>query len=142
MKTYVIVSALLLGATFTDGSAQSSSTNRVPRTVKTAFTNTYATARQVKWDREGKDWEVSFTLNGEKKSALFNPDGQQIELETEISVAKLPQSVRSYMDGQKKPIAEAAEITDAMGKRYYEAESGGKDYLFTAEGKPVKKIGQ
>lgn len=46
------------------------------------------------------------------------------------------------MNAQHKTIKAAAEITDAAGKVYYEAEAGGKDYLFNVEGKPVKKIGE
>ena len=142
MKTNVIAIALSLGVVIGSASAQSVTASRVPQSVKTAFVGKYATAKQVKWDKEGKAWEASFDLNGEKKSAVFSADGKQTELEMEIPVAKLPETVRTYMKGLKKTITEAAEITDATGKKYYEAEAGGKDYLFNAEGKPVKKIGQ
>lgn len=142
MKTNVIAAALFLGVAIGSVSAQSGGANGVPQAVKTAFAGKYATAKGVKWDKEGGAWEASFELNGEKKSAVFTPGGKQTELEMEIPVDKLPEAVRSYMKEHKKTIVEAAEITDPSGKKYYEAEAGGKDYLFTAEGKPVQKIGQ
>lgn len=142
MKTNVIAAALFLGVAIGPVSAQSVSGNGVPESVKNAFAGKYATAKGVKWDKEGGAWEASFELNGEKKSAVFTSSGKQTEMEMEIPVAKLPEAVRRYMREHKKSVVEAAEITDPSGKKYYEAEAGGKDYLFTAEGKPVQKIGQ
>lgn len=142
MKTNVIAAALFLGVAIGSVSAQSVGANGIPQAVKTAFAGKFATAKQVKWEKEGGAWEASFELNGEKKSAVFTPSGKQTELELEIPVTQLPQVVRNYMKDHKKTITEAAEITDPSGKKYYEAEAGGKDYLFNAEGKPVQKIGQ
>ncbi len=141
MKTNVIIAALLIGASLGQVSAQSGDASRVPQAIKTAFMGKYATAKHVKWDKEGKDWEASFQLHGQQQSAVYTAAGQQTESELDIAVVKLPETVRSYMKAQKKTITEAAEITDAVGKKYYEAEAGGKDYLFNSEGKPVKKIG-
>lgn len=137
-----IITALLLGAVIGSASAQSVGESRVPVSVKTAFTGKYAGAKQVKWDKEDGAWEASFDLNGQKQSAVFTANGTQTELETQIPVAKLPEAARTYIKSRKKTIREAAEITDAAGKKYYEAEAGGKDYLFNAEGKVVGKVGQ
>lgn len=140
MKTKLIAAALLTGLSLTIACAQSD--KNVPPAVKTAFTSKYTTAKAVKWDKEDGSWEASFTMNGETRSALYDATGKQTESELEMPAAKLPASVRTWMAGQKKTIKTAAEITDGTGKVYYEAESGGKDYLFNAQGKPVKKIGE
>ncbi len=140
MKNNLIAVALLTGLSLNIACAQSDS--EVPKAVKTAFTSKYTTAKAVKWDKEDSAWEASFTQNGETRSALFDASGKQTESELEMPVAKLPETVRTYMKAQKKTIKTAAEITDATGKVYYEAEAGGKDYLFNAQGQPVKKIGQ
>ena len=139
MKNNLIAVALVLGLSLSSVRAQSDS--KVPQVIKTAFADKYSAAKAVKWDKEDKSWEVSFTMNGETRSVVFDAGGKQIESELEIPVVKLPETVRSYMKSQKKTIKAAAEITDAAGKVYYEAEAGGKDYLFNAAGKPVKKIG-
>ncbi len=140
MKNNLIAAALLTGLSLNIAFAQSGS--GVPPAVKTAFASKYTTAKAVKWDKEDNSWEASFTLNGETRSALFDATGKQTESELEMPVSKLPETVRTYMKAQKKTIKTAAEITDGSGKVYYEAEAGGKDYLFNAQGKPVKKIGE
>ncbi len=139
MKNNLIAAALLMGLSLNIARAQSDS--KVPQVVKTAFADKYATAKAVTWDKEDRSWEASFTMNGETRSVVFDANGKQTESELEMPVAKLPETVRAYMKSQKKTIKAAAEITDAAGKVYYEAEAGGKDYLFDAAGKPVKKIG-
>ena len=136
------LSVLLLGARIINP-AQGQSGQSVPTVVKQAFARQYAGATGVKWDKEDGAWEASFTLKGHSQSALYEATGKQTEAEMEIPVAKLPEAVREYMKSQHKTIKEAAHITDVpTGKLYYEAEAGGKDYLFNAEGKPVQKIGQ
>lgn len=138
MKSACIV-ALLLALS---GTAPAQTRPNVPPTVKAAFTRTYGGATRVKWDQKEGAREASFTRNGQAQSALFDAAGKQTESEITIPVRKLPDAVRAYLKQQGKAIKEAARITDAAGKTYYEAESGGQDYLFTADGKPVKKIGQ
>lgn len=141
MKNNLFATALL-SLIIGSASAQTVSTNQVPQPVKTAFIGKYATAKKVTWEKENGAWEAAFVENGQTRSALFLTNGKQTESELEIPVAKLPETVRMQMKKDKRTIKAAAEITDAVGKMYYEAESGGKDYLFNAEGKPVSKIGQ
>ena len=138
ISAVVLVTALSISSVF----AQKMSDSNVPAAVKQTFAKTYAGAQKVKWDKEGSDYEASFTMNGEKKSAVYSASGSQKESELEIAVAKLPESVRMYMKSKGMTITEAAQITDASGKVYYEAEAGGKDFLFNTQGKPVKKIGE
>ncbi len=136
-----VISAALVSVALGHASAQSVTQN-VPPAVKKAFADKYTGANHVRWDKEDGAWEASFALTGKKKSAVFTAAGKQTEEEMEISVDKLPETVRMYMKVQQKAIKEAAEITDSSGKLYYEAEAGGKDYLFNAQGRPVTKIGQ
>ncbi len=102
MKTNIIATALFLSVGIGTTLAQSVKENKVPQPVKTAFAGKYATAKQVKWDKEGGAYEASFELNGQKKSAVFTPGGKQTELEMGITVAQLPETVRTYMKDQKK----------------------------------------
>ena len=134
IRAAVFVTALSISSAF----AQKVGDKSIPAAVKQAFAKNYPQAQHVRWDREDKDYEASFEMNGEKLSAVFSASGTQSETELEIPVVKLPESVRAYMKGKGKTIKDAAQITDSQGKIYYEAEAGGKDYLFDAQGKFVK----
>jgi hypothetical protein len=112
----------------------------VPAAVKTAFAQKYPTAQKVKWGKEDANFEAEFRLGGDDMSAVFNASGAQLETEKAIPVGELPAPVRMYMKKEGKKIKEAAEITNASGARFYEAEAGGKDYLFNAAGQPVKRV--
>jgi hypothetical protein len=67
---------------------------------------------------------------------LFSPEGELIETEVEISVADLPAPIANYIAKNLtgKKIKEASKITDAAGKVTFEAEVGGKDFIFDEKG--------
>ena len=83
---------------------------------------------------------VADFYKGKTMSLVFDGKGQLKETETDIAVTALPASVRDYIAKQMpgKAIKEAAIIVDAAGVKKYEAEVGGRDLLFSAEGKPIK----
>lgn len=123
--------------------AQRIGSARVPAPVQAAFTKKYATAQNVVWDKESTGYEASFMQNGTAYSALFDATGTQTETEVSIKPNKLPTPAQTYMTQHKHRIKETAQITDLKtGKVYYEAEAGGKDYLFDEQGNLVQKIGQ
>ena len=135
MKTNLLfVAAVLLAA---PAFAQKET---VPAVVKAEFAKKYPDAQRVKWEKEETNFEAEFRLENEEMSAVFDAKGNQLETEKEIQVSQLPAAVQAYMKKEGKKIKEAAEITNASGVRYYEAEAGGKDYLFNAQGQPVSKI--
>lgn len=132
------ISMIAIAITITTGVfAQKMSSEKVPVAVKAAFTREYAEATGVKWDKEKSDYEASFKMKGEDLSVLFSSEGKVIETEKGIAITELPTSVQTALKGKK--IKEAAIITK-NGKTYYEAEVGGKDHLFDAQGKAVEKL--
>lgn len=132
------ISMIAIAITITTGAfAQKMNADKLPVAVKSAFAKEYAEAKDVKWDKENNDYEASFKMKGEDLSVLFDSKGMVVETEKEIAVKELPGSVQTAMKGKK--IKEAAIITK-NGKTYYEAEAGGKDYLFDAQGKAVEKL--
>jgi hypothetical protein len=61
--------------------------------------------------------------------------GQILEVEKEVEFSALPAAVQTALKGKK--VKEAAIITKG-GKTMYEAEVGGKDLIFDAQGKAIK----
>lgn len=114
----------------------------VPAEVKTAFQKAYPNAKEVKWDKEGGNYEASFDVNKIDNSVLFDGKGNLLETEIEIELNQLPSSIADYVkthySGQK--IKEGAKITDAKGNITYEAEIKGMDLLFDSNGKFIKEM--
>lgn len=135
MKVSIFMIAIAISIS-TGAFSQKMDAAKLPVAVKTAFTKQYSEAKGVKWDKENSDFEASFKLKGENLSVLFDLKGMVVETEKGITVKELPISVQTAMKGKK--IKEAAIITK-NGKTYYEAESGGKDYLFDDKGVKVEK---
>lgn len=117
-------------------------TGVAPDAVKTAFTKAYPGATKIKWEKEDGNYEVSFTLNGQEGSALYDPRGGLVESEQEMKVTDLPAVVTAYLKEHYKgvKVKGAAKITKAGGTVNYEAEIKGKDVLFDANGKFLKEV--
>lgn len=135
MKKIMMIAALALTFAFC-AEAQKMKADKVPAAVTAAFTKAYPNAKEVGWEKEKSgDYEVGFEQGKEEMSVVYNNQGQMLEIETEMSVKDLPAAVQTALKGKK--IKEAAKIVKD-GKTYYEAEVGGKDLMFTADGKPAK----
>ncbi len=132
-KTVFFVAAALLAA---PAFAQKGA---IPVVVKTEFAKKYPSARKVKWVKEDANFEADFRIGKDEMSAVFDSKGAQLESEKEIQASQLPPSVQAFMKKAGKKIKEAAQITNARGEVFFEAEAGGKDYFFTAQGQPVEK---
>ncbi|SIO46432.1 PepSY-like domain-containing protein [Chitinophaga niabensis] len=111
------------------------------KTVTDAFAKSFPGATKIKWEKEGADFEVGFTLNGQGMSAVYNGKGDLMEKEVEIKVSELPAGVAAYVKEHYKgaKITDAARITKANGEVNIEAGIKGKDILFTADGKFLKE---
>ena len=111
-----------------------------PAGVKAQFARKYPSVKKVKWGKEGSNYEAEFSYQGKEMSAVLDAKGAILETETEIAVSALPKAVRDYVASHHrgKKISEGAEIVDATGKKTYEAEVGGKDLLFDANGQLIK----
>ena len=115
--------------------AQEMTADKVPSAVKESLIKAYPNAKATKWDKEDADYEASFKMNGKNMSILYDAKGMEKEVETDIKFSELPMPVQTALKGKK--VKEAA-IIKKGGKTFYEAEVGGKDLLFEADGKMVK----
>ena len=117
--------------------AQKMKADKVPAVVTTAFAKDYPNAKKVGWEKEKSgDYEVGFEQGSEEMSVVYNNQGQSMEVETEMAVSSLPKAVQTALKGKK--IKEAAKIVK-NGQTLYEAEVGGKDLIFTADGKMISE---
>ena len=138
MKKFLLVA---LAAIFTTCSfGQKTSKDNIPQVVKDALKKSFSTAQNEKWEKEDQNFEAEFKLNNDEVSALFSPEGKLLETEVEMAIGDLPSPIVNYVSKNLsgKKIKEASKITDAAGKVSFEAEVGGKDYIFDASGTLLK----
>lgn len=123
------------------GFAQNKQDKDIPALVKSAFQKAHPDAKDVKWEKEGDNFEAEFEQGKTEQSVLLNAQGTILETEIEIAVSELPKKasdyVREHYKGQS--IKEAAKITDAKGTVTYEAGIKGKDLIFDATGTFLKE---
>ncbi len=137
MKKIMIVAALVVTIA-SSAEAQKMKADKVPAPVTNAFAKAYPSAKEVGWEKEKNgDYEVGFEQGKEEMSVVYNSQGKMLELETEMAIKDLPAAVQTALKGKK--IKEAAKIVKG-GKTYYEAEVGGKDLIFSADGKMVSEM--
>jgi hypothetical protein len=113
----------------------------VPMVVKDAFKKAHKDVKEVKWEKEGANFEAEFEIGEVDQSVVFDATGQIIETEIEIKVDQLPSAVKDYVAKNHKDtkIKEATKITDSKGIVSYEAEIKGKDLIFDNNGKSIKE---
>ena len=133
MKKILILAVFAF--TTMEANAQKMTADKVPSAVKESLAKAYPNAKGAKWDKEDTDYEASFKMDGKDMSVVFDEKGMEKEVETDIKFSELPMPVQTALKGKK--VKEAAMIKKG-GKTYYEAEVGGKDLLFEADGKMVK----
>jgi len=67
----------------------------VPQKVQNAFNQKFPNANKVKWGQENSaTWEAEFKLTGKDMSANFNPNGDWLETETELTLKDLSNDVK------------------------------------------------
>lgn len=130
----ILILAIFACATI-DVNAQKMSADKIPSVVKESLAKQYPNAKLAKWDKEKADYEASFKMDGKDMSVVFDGKGVEKEVETDIKFSELPMPVQTALKGKK--VKEVAVIKKG-GKTFYEAEVGGKDLLFEADGKMVK----
>jgi hypothetical protein len=118
-KMIVLITAFLIGHSF----AQNLEIKDVPREVKEKFAANYTNIKKVMWSKDNLNYEASFKSGSDDKSVTFDATGGIIEIETKISIRKLPveiiNNVRKNYPGFK--ITETARI-EGKGMVTYEAE--------------------
>jgi hypothetical protein len=136
MKTALFTAAfaLILGS----ASAQKVKASAVPSAVTSKFATLYPKAEEVKWEKEGANYEAEFEINEVETSASFDATGTFLESEVEVSKTTLPAPANDYMTKKGLKVKEVSKITDASGKVTWEAESGKLDYIFDESGTFIK----
>lgn len=132
MKSKLILAALAAITILTSASAQT--VFHLPTPVSAGLAKAYPDIKAVKWYKEGTNYEASFNQGYTHFSVVFDAQGQILEVEKGIKNTDFPAAVQAALKGKK--VKEAAVITRG-GKTFYEAEVGGKDLLFDADGKAV-----
>ncbi|MBB1193374.1 hypothetical protein DNC80_06780 [Flavobacterium sp. SOK18b] len=139
MKKSIVVITLIMVSLVSF--AQKKKEQNVPQVVKNALLQKFPKAKEVKWDKEGKNFEASFDLNNVDNSVLLSQDGKIVETEIEIKVSQLPKNALQYLKDNYKnqKVKEAAKIVTEKGTVIYEAEIKGKDLLFDENGNFITK---
>ncbi|MEO9258591.1 MAG: PepSY-like domain-containing protein [Crocinitomicaceae bacterium] len=135
MKT-LLIGIFGMGIVLTSCAQQSTT----PQVVKDAFNKQFPGAEEVKWNKEGVNFEASFEKNEKDMSAVIDAKGNVLETEVGIEINELPQAVQDYLakNYAGKKINEAAKIVNAKGTLTYEAEIDKSDVLFDSNGNFIK----
>jgi len=119
MKTSILVlsAVVLLGLT-----ACGQSGKEVPEAVKSAFSQKFAEASHVKWDKENDhEWEAEFIMNGMEYSANFENSGVWTETEYKINLGDMPEAVRKSLDNESAGAKiEESEVCETKDGKVYE----------------------
>ncbi|QEM09659.1 PepSY-like domain-containing protein [Mucilaginibacter rubeus] len=138
-KTILLtITAALLG---TGAMVKAASSLEVPAAVKQSLVKKYPNATKVTWEKEKGNFEANWGgKSGEDTSVTFTPSGEFVEEVDAIPVSQLPPTVFEYVKTNYKgtKIKEAGRVTNAAGKKMFEAEIKGKDLLFDENGKFLK----
>ena len=134
----LLVSTIL----FSNCNAQRIAAVNVPDLVKESFRKEFPAVSDVKWEKEGLNFEAGFRQQGKTMSAVLDTLGKIIETETDIPVSELPSTVKRYIKLNYKgaSIREAAVIRNAEGLVTYEAEVKQQDLLFNLNGEFIKAV--
>jgi hypothetical protein len=128
MKNLVLLIAIAAIFSF---NARGQAKEAVPENVKSAFSQKFPDATNVKWDKENAtEWEAEFKIGGKKYSANFDNMGTWMETEYEINADEIPAAVKTTLDkdftGYKIEESEVSET--AKGKLYeFELEKAGEE---------------
>ena len=117
----------------------------VPVAVKTTFSQKFAKATEVKWDKENKtEWEAEFKLDGKEYSANFDLKGIWLETEYKITANEIPAAVKTTIDKDYAGyIMKESEISETTKGKVVEVKltKGIKDeeICFDVNGKVIKE---
>ena len=141
LLSFLLYSVILPSFLFAQNSKTESQEVTVPTATKAAFVKAFPGSSNVKWEKEGKDYEVNFLQNANKMSAVYDKSGALKETELIIPNEQLPPAITAWVNEHYKgsKISEAAKITKANGTVNYEAEVNKKDLVFDASGKFIKE---
>ena len=139
MKKFIAI--VFAVCSFNLAQAQQLKSIEVPATVHSSFKKLYPTIKNVKWAKEGSNFEAEFDLGKIETTVVFDGNGSMVQTESEIKISELPTEATNYIATNLagKKIKEAAKIVDVKGVITYEAEIEKVDYIFDVTGKFLHK---
>ncbi len=115
---------------------------KVPENVQNAFKQHFPQETDVKWEKEGENFEAMFAHDVTETSMVINAKGEVLETEIEMDSSTLPESILTYFDTNYRgyKIAEASKIVLNNGNINYEAEVNDKDFIFDSNGRLLDQL--
>ena len=117
----------------------------VPEKIKTAFSQKFPEATDVKWDKESNtEWEAEFKMKGKEYSSNFTTDGQWVETEYEVETAAIPQVIKTDLEASFAGYTvKKAELSEKSTGQLYEIEiekgTSSIEAVYDANGTLVKQ---
>lgn len=136
MKRFVLISLCTVLICFSVN-AQKAPDAKVPAVLKTAFVKQFPKATDVKWEKEGGNWEVALKNNGQEMTVVLDKKGTVTETEVSIQVTELPGAALKYIADKfkGKPILSIDKITSGKKITYEVVVVKGKAMMFNEAGK-------
>jgi hypothetical protein len=140
MKKLFLISACAVLFCFSVN-AQKMDAAKVPAVVKASFAKQFPSATDVKWEKEGKTYEVAIKNNGQTMTVSLDAKGTLVETEVGIKSNELPSAVLKYISNnfKGKTILSVDKITTGSKVTYEVVVQKGKALIFDANGKFLKK---
>jgi len=139
MKRFVLISLCTVLICFSVN-AQKGADAKVPAVLKASFAKQFPKATDVKWEKEGGNWEVALKNNGKEMTVVMDPKGKVTETEIPIQVTELPGAAMKYIADKfkGKPILSIDKITAGTKVSYEVVVQKGKAMMFDENGKYLK----
>lgn len=97
MKYGKLLMAFIVAASFVSMSCDIYDDGIPPRAVRLEFRAMYPGARDVEWDREGKNWSVSYEIERVDCESLYAPDGSWIMSVQDMAYVDVPQRIKDFL---------------------------------------------
>jgi hypothetical protein len=136
MKRLILISLCTVLICFSVN-AQKAADAKVPAVLKTSFAKLYPKAMDVKWEKEGANWEVAFKNLGKEMTVAIDKKGVVTETEVPVVATELPAAAMKYLTEKfkGKPILSVDKITAGSKVSYEVVVQKGKAIMFDANGK-------
>lgn len=106
MKSGKVMMFLILAASLAAMSCDLYDDGIPAKAVRNEFRSMYPDARDVEWEREGKNWSVSFEVgkrpNEVDYDALFDVNGNWIMTETDVLLVDVPAEIKNYISASSE----------------------------------------
>lgn len=97
MKYGILLMAFIVAASFVSMSCDIYGDGIPPKAVRSEFRAMYPGARDVEWDREGKNWSVSYEIERVDCESLYAPDGAWIMSVQDMAYVDVPQRIKDFL---------------------------------------------